>query len=55
MHFVRIVLLYVEIFIKCKLEVLSFAVLRGHLYIMLGHRSGWVVQKMTIFPYFYFY
>ena len=34
------------------LLISEFVWLRGHLYITLGHRGGWLVQKMAIFPYF---
>ena len=33
-------------------RALSRDFIMGHLYITLGHRGGWVVQKMAIFPYF---
>ena len=32
--------------------VIDQGIIRGHHYITLGYRGGWLVQKMAIFPYF---
>ena len=46
--FAIVLLLYQSMVLSVKIQILF----RGHFYIMLGHRGGWVVQKMAIFPYF---